>query len=666
MARMNGSRAAICAAVLAVFLLAAGGQAYAADKGIWWDDGGSGHNWTVADNWDPAWGGGPGNDGYWEFLVTIGCQPDPNDPIIVYDPVTFNINAPVEVTDLFLCRDSRLVLDPDAPDPNDLDPNAGLIALRTTEIDGIIDGQGGNFTACGPSVTFPLNRTRIEASDSSLVTICVPAYSSAGLQNTTTILNAEGEGSAISFPTATSLSTAFDDSSTTVRYHTIMATNGGEIALSAVAQIDPPARREDYARFILRGELSTINLTELETINDPDDDPSGDPNDIPRGYTEFIASDCAIQNMPDLTTMRRTLFDLTSGAQLHVNGPPATYSSEGMYWQSRTIMSADGVGGDCASPTLLDLSSVTSLSAAFDDGSTTERYHAITATNGSEIDLSALTQLDVPSRREDYVQFVLRDELSTINLDALPMINGTGGYTKFIGSDCAVQNLPSVTSIEDALFDLSSGAQLHVNGPPATYSSEGMYWQSTTIMSAGGIGVECANPTLLDLSTVTSLSTAFDDSSTTVRYHRITATDGAKIDLSAVTQLDPPVRPEDYAWFTISGAGSTLDLSSLDAISSTSNGGLKFDIADGGYVRMGNVEVDPNRVETRINIGAGSVLHLGSLQACSPVSIVLTNPTARLEVDDYLRLGDDITIAAPTGGTLSLGGDFRYTWPTSI
>ena len=397
MFRIFGTRGAFCAVMVLGLLVTGRIEVSAAEKRIWWDDGGGDHKWTTADNWDAAWGGGPANDGYWEFVVTIGCHRDPNDATTTYDPVDFDPNdTPVEITDFFLCTDSRLVLK----------PYTDLTVLRTTEIDGIIDGQGGNFTAPDDpnfgSADFNGDRTRIWAADGSVIWICASTYSSEGLPFTEDILMTDGVGTAVLLPCTTNISTAFDDgSSSYVRYHAISATSGGEIDLSGMTQIDPPKRGEDYVQFILRDASSMINLNAMERTQDP--------NTTSSGYAKFVVSDCAVQQLPALIVIDDTLFDLTSGAQLHVNGPSdASYSSAGMPPWSHTIMSADGVGENCENPTLLDLSAVTSLSTAFDDGSSSyARYHAISATSGGEIDLSGVTHIDPPHRPEDYARFTI-------------------------------------------------------------------------------------------------------------------------------------------------------------------------------------------------------------------------------------------------------------------
>ena len=111
--RINRSRGATCAAVMAVCCLGAGGSAHAAESPVTWDGGASSDNWTDADNWNPGTVGGPCNVGPVEFLVTIGCTAPGCNPVTSYDPVFFNDDTPpvCEITDFSLDNNSRLVLE---------------------------------------------------------------------------------------------------------------------------------------------------------------------------------------------------------------------------------------------------------------------------------------------------------------------------------------------------------------------------------------------------------------------------------------------------------------------------------------------------------------------------------------------------------------------------
>ncbi len=398
MARINRSGIAYGAVIVSVFLPAFGGQLRAGDFPVTWDGGAPSNNWSDGDNWNPNVTGGPCNDGGVTFAVTIGGG---------LGTIVHNVAGTCDITSLTLGNSTL-----------SLSAGTSLTVLEAAELSGTINALGGDLTANGPGTAFVGDTARVLASNGSCVTIAAPAYSSVGLPFTTTILSAEGENTKIDLSSVTSFSAAFDDDWTGTSSHTITATNGGKIDLSAVPEIDPPVRFEDWVSFVLNGDLSIIDLGALQTISGVG------------GRTQFHVSNSAIQNFPALTRIEDTWFVLLSGGRLHVNGPPASYS---VGWPgTTTIMSADGVSADGLTPTLLDLSSVTTLSAAFDDDWTGTSSHTITATNGGKIDLSAVPEIDPPVRFEDWVSFTLSGDSSTIRLDALTTITDEGGKM-FVG-----------------------------------------------------------------------------------------------------------------------------------------------------------------------------------------------------------------------------------------
>ncbi len=192
----------------------------------------------------------------------------------------------------------------------------------------------------------------------------------------------------------------------------------------------------------------------------------------------------------------------------------------------------------------------------------------------------------------------------------------------------------------------------------ALYSSTGLWaddgWPSQTttynwtLMQAEGAG------TLLDLSGIQSIDAGFNSTGNDHDYQKINALDGGVIDLSGVQWVEAPNDGYDRIEFNVTGG--TLDLSSLSSLQSAASGAVHVNISDGGNARMGCVSID---APTTINIGADSILSLGCLQGDSSVNITLSADTARLEVDDFMRLCDNIDITA--GGIITLGGDFTHT-----
>ncbi len=300
------------------------------------------------------------------------------------------------------------------------------------------------------------------------------------------------------------------------------------------------------------------------------------------------------------------------------------YSSAGMPFNA-TIMSADGVG------TLLDLSSLKSISTAFNDNSTFVRAHTITATAGGTIDLSGVVTIDPPVQGTDFANFNLGDPDSLIHLTSLHEIIGSGGYTRFLLSGGATQTLPAVEILSDVVFQLSGGAQLLINGPmPATYSSAGMPF-GATIMSADGLN------TLLDLSSLTSLSTAFNDNSTFVRTHTIIVTDGGVLDLSSVQTITTPARAEDRCNIIIAGGGATLDLSSLRTVNG--GGDLISGVTDGIW-RIGDL-----------------------CEVTADMDINLNDAAARLEAPGSLTLNAKVDLIAAEGAQVAVAGRLCFTHP---
>ncbi len=108
-------------------------------------------------------------------------------------------------------------------------------------------------------------------------------------------------------------------------------------------------------------------------------------------------------------------------------------------------MSADGIG------TVLDLSSVASLDAGFNDSSSQTRIHTIAATNGGKIDLSGLETVSAPARGEDRLDIVVNTG-GQLDLSSFQTVTGAG-TTRFALSDTTL-SLPAVQSVNRVVFDL--------------------------------------------------------------------------------------------------------------------------------------------------------------------------------------------------------------------
>ena len=649
MTRYSGLQGVFRAAVLAAGLLAGVGAAHPAELPVCWVDSGPTHNWTDADNWNPPLAGGPRNVGTLEFLISIGCPGDPNNcPEQTFNPVYFDyVTGPIEITDFFLCNDSKLVLN----------PSTDLSVLRTTEIDGIIDGQGGIFTAPDDpnfgSAIFSGNRTRLWVSDGSIVTIWAPTYSSTNLytsgNSTWSLMTASDPNTLLDLSVLTEINAGFNDGDTSYHetIHKITCSDGATIALPAVETITGPAQWDDQLEIELSGATSEIDLDGVETITTTS-----------RGQVHLETYDGATLELPSASTFHHTRFIAETGSSLIANSPAATYSSTNLYTSGSstwTLMTASDPN------TLLDLSALTEINAGFNDGDTSyhETIHKITCSDGATIALPAVETITGPAQRDDQLEIELSGATSEIDLDGVETITTSSrGQVHLETRNGATLELPSASTFHHTRFIAETGSSLIANSPAATYSSTNLYTSGSstwTLMTASDPN------TLLDLPALTEINAGFNDGDTTYNttVHKITCSNGATIGLGSLEKITGPALHDDSLQFTVSGADSRVDMPALGTVTNAGSGKITMSVSNGGITRMGSVVADS--VPLACNVGTDAVLRLASLQACSPVGISLTASTARLEVDDFLRLGDDITIAAPTGGTLSLGGDLSYT-----
>jgi hypothetical protein len=183
-----------------------------------------------------------------EFVVTVPGG---------FNTVTFNVPSLCDITDFFLRNDSRLVLNLDTD----------LTVLRTADIAGIIDAQGGHFTACGTSVAFTGNRARVYASDGSQVPICADNYSSTGLFRTEldntfnwTLIDASGPLTEVNLSALESIDAGFTyagDARRLVNHQHVNVRDGAKLDLSGVI-VGTAGRRRSRRTDVLGGDAGSV------------------------------------------------------------------------------------------------------------------------------------------------------------------------------------------------------------------------------------------------------------------------------------------------------------------------------------------------------------------------------------------------------------------------
>jgi hypothetical protein len=141
--------------------------------------------------------------------------------------------------------------------------------------------------------------------------------------------------------------------------------------------------------------------------------------------------------------------------------------------------------------------------------------------------------------------------------------------------------------------------------------------------------------TVLDLSSVQTINAGFNDNDgDDENIQRITASEGGSLDLSGVRTITGPVRGEDRLELIV-GSGATLDLSGLRSAERN----VKFDVQTGGSLLLGNVGATNN------------------------TEIVVGDVTSSLVVDGTLYLDGTSRLSVAAGADVRIRDDlwFAYT-----
>ncbi len=549
----------------------------AVDKAVTWTGGGDGLSWSDPANWDG--GEVPANDAVDTYQVTVPAG-------VTLD---FDLPGSSNISTLDLAVGSTIRTE----------AGASMTVLDAANIAGLINADAGSFTAVGVGATLSGDQNRLTANNGAGITIGGTSFSSTGLLGNASLLLADGTGTSIGLASVTTLDAAFNRPGAGAQdTHTVTARNGGAIDLSGVENINAPLGFADNLVFTIPDSTSQIDLSSLRNATGTG------------GRTRFILSNGASLSLPVLETLSNTQFDVSSGAQVTAAGPQQTaYTARLPFFTD--IMQANGAGS------LLDLSSIVSIDVSFDDDNRATRRNGIAASNGGVIDLSGLQTVTPPVLSEDFLDFKILDSASQIILPLLATINGSNsGRTMFILSNGASLSLPALQTAEDVYFDLSGGAQLTAGTQPVVYSSIGSPFVTTLVAVSGA-------SSLLDFSAATSINAGFNDATTVVSTHTITATGGGEVDFSGVQTITPPGRPEDAIIFRLSDASSQINLSSLQAVNAGA-GAVLFDLSGGASLSLPALTVASN---ARFTLQSGAQLEVTTAQAVaySSASMAVTS-----------------------------------------
>ena len=378
-------------------------------------------------------------------------------------------------------------------------------------------------------------------------------------------------------------------------------------------------------------------------------------------------------------------------------------------WADYLILSASGAG------TLLDASTIESISAGFNDGHNTRfTRQRIEAVLGGTVDLSNLQSITGPVQSDDRLDFIMTTG-ATFGLSSLQAINSAGsGYTRFAVTTADL-TLASLATMSYVQFDVQEGAT--VNLPVAVTHNHASYTISEEASVSAPELVELSNATITIAPTGDFFAPALTDIHGSVlaldsseqglttgnlanlTNARINIADGIVFDaVSAAdyTTTGLNVNWEDYLILAAEGPGTLLDLSSIENINAGFNDaqGSRFtrqriEATEGGMIDLSSVHTitAPYRGDDQIEItantggmidlsslqlvqsansgwtvftvGGAAMMQFGDLTANDHMQIILEDPTSILDVGGSLMM-ESCLLEATGGATLAVGGHVTF------
>jgi len=524
-----------------------------------------------------TWTGSAGDGDYhnaanWSIGVVPINEANTTYKVVIPGSTTVDLSADgsFEITDFVL------------PDSSTLNVGSGsmLTVLDEATIAGRVTASNGHFVAAKPNAAqITGNRARFGASNAGMIEIAAQTYSSTGVWSRTgqvynrdatythDLFTAGGADSVLDLSSLQSLTAGFNDGDEDYNIQQIRAWDGARIDLSGVQTVTAPAQRDssddDRLDFIVSGG-GEIDLSGLRTINSAG-----------YGRTRLDIRNATIR-LDSLVSADRVWFDLNHG-----DGPGQV---EAPSLQTLTNSSIDTqVGVSLNWPSLVRLTSV-----------------PLSLADGASFVAEALTQFDGSS------SYVTITPLRTFTTGGLEHVNNA----RFHVRDGATWGVVTGDFAADSYSSTGVWSRTgQVYNRDATYTHD--------LFTAGGAD------SVLDLSSLQSLTAGFNDGDEDYNIQQIRAWDGARIDLSGVQTVTAPAQrdssDDDRLDFIVSGGGE-IDLSGLRTINSAGYGRTRLDLSTGGHVILGDL-VKTDRVDFRVNDMASSLRVEGNLNLWSSSSV---------------------------------------------
>ncbi|MCY2952872.1 MAG: hypothetical protein NTU53_12990, partial [Planctomycetota bacterium] len=301
----------------------------------------SGGNYSVPTNWDT--GVVPGNTGPVLFNVIIPG----GGKYVYFDKVKDGVlDCTVKTFSLGDASTFHLL------------PGTTYTVQEQADLYGILNSDGGKFTAVGPGAGLKGERARISIWNGAVVTIGGDTYSSKGIwqswdpdwhdgdqQGTwyPTLMAADGAGTVLDLSKLVKIDAGFSSGGNDLNLQRITASNGGVIDLSGVQTLTAPAADRDQIGFVVSGADSRVKLDKLQTIASAGGGTTwfsgrtlfhlsgGTKLDLTAltssNYTGLVLLDGSEVTAPAYATMADTYFNLSGGSKLTAGGANGVFSS---------------------------------------------------------------------------------------------------------------------------------------------------------------------------------------------------------------------------------------------------------------------------------------------------------------------------------------------------
>ncbi len=388
----------------------------------------------------------------------------------------------------------------------------------------------------------------------------------------------------------------------------------------------------------------------------------------------------------------------------------SSYSSAGL-----NVCCGPYVLFSASGPSVLDLSPLTQISAAFNDnngGATTQRIEALA---GGVVDLSSVDTIVAPARAEDRLDLVIGSG-GSILLSSLANVASAGaGMIRFVTQESATLALPALVGIDRTAFDLAPGSTLSI---PAVQSVS----NGTLYIPASGSVIATS------LASLSGVTVDFVGGVGTLSAPSLTSFTGCVVDLEAGhTFSTPPLADIDNSrisvrsgvtWSGLSPGLTTYDSTALNTCCTTqtlfyaegtgildlaplvqlnlafndNNGGAmahRIEAAAGGFIDLSGVTTlaRPARTEDRVEFVAGAnarldlgslasigggggqvtftaqaqgAIDLGDLSSTTRAALTLADVSSRINCAGSLLLASDATLSCASGAELGIGGNFSF------